>query len=202
MLLHEKLAPYRLVLASQSPRRRELLAGSGLPHDIEPVYEVEERWPAELTASEVPAYLSQLKSEALPRPLAANEILLCADTVVIIDGEILGKPSGRDEAVAMLHRLSGRIHTVVTGVTLRHPARSHTFMVGSSVHFRALTDAEITYYVDTYRPYDKAGAYGIQEWIGYVAIEGIEGSFYNVMGMPMQRLYVELNKFVDGLENR
>ena len=196
MLLHEKLQPYRLLLASQSPRRRELIAGSGIPFTLTERYECEEHYPATLPAEEVPAYLSRLKSEAYPTPLAANDILLTADTVVILEGEVLGKPKDREDALRMVARLAGNRHTVITGVTLRSASRSHTFSTASDVWFRPLSEEEIAYYVDTYRPFDKAGSYGIQEWIGYVGIERIDGSFYNVMGLPIQRLYVELEKFI------
>lgn len=202
MLLHEKLKDLRLLLASQSPRRRELLTGCGLPYELEPRYEVEELYPDTLPAEEVPLYLSRLKSEGLPRTLRPDEILLTADTVVSAAGEILGKPRSREEALRMLRMLSGRGHTVVTGVTLRSAERMHSFSARSEVFFRPLSEEELVYYVDTFRPYDKAGAYGIQEWIGYAAIERIEGSFYNVMGLPVQRLYVELEGFVDRMENR
>lgn len=197
MLLHKKLAPYRLLLASQSPRRRELMSGCGLPYELAPKFDCEERYPAELAAEEVPGYLSRLKSEAYPAPLAARDILLTADTVVVLDGEVLGKPRGRDEAVEMLGRLSARRHTVVSGVTFRTRERMHTFTAHTSVWFRRLEREEIDYYVDTFRPFDKAGSYGIQEWIGYAAIERIEGSFYNVMGLPIQKLYVELDQFLN-----
>lgn len=197
MLLHEKLAPYRLLLASQSPRRRELMSGCGLPYELAPKFDCEERYPAELAAEEVPGFLSRLKSEAYPAPLAARDILLTADTVVVLDGEVLGKPRGRDEAVEMLGRLSARRHTVVSGVTFRTRERMHTFTAHTSVWFRRLEREEIDYYVDTFRPFDKAGSYGIQEWIGYAAIERIEGSFYNVMGLPIQKLYVELDQFLN-----
>ncbi|MCI7140226.1 Maf family nucleotide pyrophosphatase [Alistipes sp.] len=197
MLLHEKLAPYRLLLASQSPRRRELMSGCGLPYELAPKFDCEESYPADLAAEEVPGYLSRLKSEAYPSPLAPQEILLTADTVVVLDGEVLGKPHGRDEAVEMLRRLSARRHTVVSGVTFRTPDRMHTFTARTSVWFRRLEREEIDYYVDTFRPFDKAGSYGIQEWIGYAAIERIEGSFYNVMGLPIQKLYVELDQFLN-----
>ena len=202
MLLHEKLKGFRLLLASQSPRRRELLAGSGLPCALEPRYEVEELYPDTLPAGEVPLYLSRLKSEGLPRPLEPDEILLTADTVVIAAGEILGKPRDREDALRMLRLLSGRGPTVESGVTLRSAERVHSFSASSEVFFRPLSEEELAYYVDTFRPYDKAGAYGIQEWIGYAAIERIEGSFYNVMGLPVQRLYVELEGFIDRMENR
>lgn len=196
MLLHERLRSRRLLLASQSPRRRELMTGCGIPFEPASCYACEERCPASLAAEEVPAYLSQLKSEAYPASLAPNDILLTADTVVLHDGEVLGKPRGRADAVAMLRRLSGCRHTVVTGVTLRTAGRRRTFSVRSDVWFRPLTDEEIAYYVDTFHPFDKAGSYGIQEWIGYAAIERIDGSFYNVMGLPVQRLYVELERFL------
>ena len=197
MLLHERLASRRLLLASQSPRRRELIAGCGLPHTLAPKYDCEERYPAGTPAEEVPLYLSRLKSEAYPEPLAAGDILLTADTVVVVEGEVMGKPRDRSDAIAMLRRLSGRRHTVVTGVTLRSTERTRTFGARSEVGFRPLSDEEIAYYVDTFRPFDKAGSYGIQEWIGYAAIERIDGSFYNVMGLPIQRVYVELEKLLD-----
>lgn len=197
MLLHEKLTPYRLLLASQSPRRRELLSGSGLRYEMAEKFEVEECYPADLKAEEVAGYLSHLKSEGYPHPLAENDILLTADTVVIAEGKILGKPHSREEALEMLSLLSGKGHTVITGVTLRSARKSTTFSAVSKVNFRPITPEEAAYYVDTFRPYDKAGSYGIQEWIGYVAIEGIEGSFFNVMGLPIQRVYVELEKFLD-----
>ena len=149
-----------------------------------------------MPAAEVAEYLSSLKSEAYPEPLGANDILLTADTVVIACNRILGKPADRAEAIEMITMLSGRDHEVVTGVTLRLAECVKSFSVVSKVRFRALLQEEIEYYVDTYRPFDKAGSYGIQEWIGYVGIEGIEGSFYNVMGLPVQRLYSELNDFI------
>ena len=196
MLLQEKLRPYRLLLASHSPRRRQLLRDCGLDYTLIDRYEVEERYPAELPPHEVPIYLSQLKSDAYPEPLAEGDILLTADTVVVAGGAILGKPHDRAEAAAMLRRLSGAEHHVITGVTLRTTQRRHSFAATTAVRFRTLADEEIAYYVDRFRPFDKAGGYGIQEWIGYVAIERIDGSFYNVMGLPVQRLYVELDRFV------
>lgn len=196
MLLHEKLAPYRLLLASQSPRRRELMTGCAIPYELAPRYDCDECYPSALAAEEVPAYLSRLKSEAYPAPLAPNELLLTADTVVILEGEVLGKPADRADALRMLARLSGNRHTVTTGVTLRSTERTHTFSSRSDVWFRSLSEEEIVHYVDHYQPFDKAGAYGIQEWIGYAAIERIDGSFYNVMGLPIQRVYVELEQFI------
>ncbi len=199
MLLHDKLAPYRLLLASQSPRRRELMSGCRLPYELASKYDCEERYPADLPAAEVPCYLARLKSHAFPAPLAPKEILLTADTVVIAADRILGKPHDRAEAVEMLRLLAGGCHTVVTGVTFRTSTREHSFSATSNVWFRPLSDEEIDFYIDTFQPYDKAGSYGIQEWIGYAAIERIEGSFYNVMGLPIQRVYTELEKFLDNL---
>ncbi len=193
------MAGRHLLLASRSPRRRELVAGLGLPYRIAEAYEVDEVWPEGLAHERVPEYLAALKADAFPRPLAPEEILLTADTVVLCDGRILGKPADRDDAVRMLGRLSGHRHTVVTGVGLRAADASRGFSVSTDVWFRALRKEEVEYYVDACAPYDKAGSYGIQEWIGYVGIERIDGSFYNVMGLPVQRLYTELDGFVDGL---
>ena len=196
MLLHELLKNYRLILASNSPRRRQLLADCGLAFECAPKFGCDERYPSDLPVREVAEYLSRLKSECCPIALGDKDILLTADTVVIVGDVILGKPSDAKYAKTMLRILSGRNHTVVTGVTLRSAGRSRSFSVASDVRFRNLSDEEIEYYVDEYKPFDKAGAYGIQEWIGYVAIEGIDGSFYNVMGLPVQRLYVELREFI------
>lgn len=195
MLLHDKLKPYRLILASQSPRRRELLAGSGLEFQLAERFECDESYPA-MPLTDVAEYLSRKKSDAYPVELAEQDILLTADTVVIACGEILGKPHSRDEAIAMLQTLSGATHEVATGVTLRTSTKSHSFTSVSKVRFRSLNREEIEYYVDNYHPMDKAGSYGIQEWIGYVGIEHIDGSFYNVMGLPIQRLYCELERFI------
>ena len=196
MLLHDKLKPYRLILASQSPRRRQLLADAGIEFELAPRFECEESFSEEMPAAEVAEYLANLKSEAYPESLGEKDILLTADTVVIACNRILGKPADRAEAIAMITMLSGCEHEVVTGVTLRSAEKVKRFSVSSKVHFRALSQEEIEYYVDTYKPFDKAGSYGIQEWIGYVGIEGIEGSFYNVMGLPVQRLYCELGEFI------
>mgnify|MGYP003303322909 CR=1 FL=1 len=196
MLLHDKLKPYRLILASQSPRRRQLLSDAGIEFILAPRFECKESFPATIPAGEVAEYLSHLKSKAYPEPLGEKDILLTADTVVIACGRILGKPTNREEAIEMIGMLSGCEHEVVTGVTLRSAERTNRFSVSTKVRFRTLTQEEIEYYVDTYKPFDKAGSYGIQEWIGYVGIEGIEGSFYNVMGLPVQRLYCELSELI------
>jgi septum formation protein len=196
VLIHKKLRPYRVILASGSPRRRQLLRDAGIDYELATGYEVEEIFPDSLPVEEVPAWLSELKSAAYPAPLTARELLITADTVVCLHGQLIGKPVDRADAVSILGRLSGNRHTVVTAVTLRTAGRKRTFSVRSDVFFRKLTGEEIDYYVDNYRPFDKAGAYGVQEWIGYVAIERIEGSFYNVMGLPVQRLYLELGEFI------
>ena len=196
MLLHDKLKNYRLILASQSPRRRQLLSDAGLEFTLADRFECDETYPQDMPAEDVAEYLSRLKSDAYPEPLADGDILLTADTVVIADNRVLGKPSDRAEAIEMISLLSGCDHEVITGCTLRTATRQRSFSVRSKVHFRALDREEIEYYVDCYRPFDKAGAYGIQEWIGYVGIEGIEGSFYNVMGLPVQRLYSILKEFI------
>lgn len=196
MLLHDKLKSYRLILASQSPRRRQLLSDAGIEFTLAERFECDETFPEDMPAEDVAEYLSVLKSEAYPQPLNEGDILLTADTVVVACGKILGKPADRDEAIEMIAMLSGREHEVITGCTLRTLACRRSFSVSSKVRFRKLEREEIEYYIDHYRPYDKAGAYGIQEWIGYVGIEGIVGSFYNVMGLPVQRVYNELNEFV------
>lgn len=196
MLLKDKLTSYRLLLASQSPRRRELMTACGLPYELAPNYDCKEIYPPTLPADEVPLYLSLLKSKSYPHLLTANDILLTADTVVVSNNTVLGKPHSRNDAADMLRRLSGKAHTVVSGVTFRTPDRVHSFEARTEVWFRPLTDEEIVYYIDSFRPYDKAGSYGIQEWIGYAAIERIEGSFYNVMGLPIQKLYIELDRFL------
>ena len=196
MLLAEKLKAYRLILASASPRRRQLLVGCGLPFVQAEPYDVSETYPAGMPAGEVPVYLARLKSDAYPLPLASFDILVTADTVVAVDDRILGKPADRGAAFAMLRALAGPRHRVVTGGTIGTPDRAVSYSSSTDVFLRSLSDEEIGHYVDTYAPYDKAGSYGIQEWIGYVGIERIEGSFYNVMGLPVQRLYVELDELI------
>ena len=199
MLLHQLLESYNLILASASPRRRQLLAECGLKFTLAEKFECDESFDSAMPCNQVAEYLSTLKSNAYPKSLETNDILLTADTVVIANNRILGKPADRADAIAMLSMLSGKSHTVITGVTIRTAERTHSFSVESRVNFREITTEEIDYYVDTYKPFDKAGAYGIQEWIGYVAIEGIEGSFFNVMGLPVQRLYVELTELLQSL---
>ena len=197
MLLKDKLKGRKLILASRSARRRQLLADAGLAFTLAGDYVCEEIYPPDLAAEAVPEYLANLKSEKYPWPLAMDEILVTADTGVIVGNCVLGKPADRDDAVRMLKTLSGREHRVVSGVTIRDMQRKVSFSSFTVVSFREMTGEEIGYYVDTYQPYDKAGAYGIQEWIGYVAIRRIEGSYFNVVGLPVQQLYVELDRFLD-----
>ena len=196
MLLQDRLKNYRLILASASPRRRELLAACDIDFTLAEKFECEECYPADLEADKVAEYLSQLKSNAYPHALAEGDILLTADTVVIAGGEILGKPKDNADAERMLKILSGATHKVVTGVTLRTTSRTISFSAESFVTFRTLENEEIKYYIEKYRPLDKAGAYGIQEWIGYTAIEGLQGSFYNVMGLPVQKVCIALKELV------
>ena len=196
MLLQDRLKDYRLILASASPRRRELLAACDLEFTLAEKFECEECYPADLEADKVAEYLSQLKSNAYPHALGEKDILLTADTVVILGDKILGKPHSAEEARDMIASLSGATHKVITGVTLRTAKQTISFSAESLVSFRTLEAEEVRYYVEKYRPLDKAGAYGIQEWIGYIGIEGIEGSFYNVMGLPVQHLYTTLKELI------
>lgn len=194
MLLHNKLADRNIILASGSPRRRELMAQADLKFTLADKYEIEEVFPESMPAHEVPAFLSLQKSLAYPLPLTDNDILITADTVVIAQGKVIGKPTDRGDAVKMIGIISGTMHEVVTGVTIRTTMKTIQFDALSKVWLRTLTLEEIEYYIDRYNPMDKAGAYGIQEWIGCTAIERIEGSFYNVMGLPIQTLYQTLKE--------
>lgn len=172
------------------------MSDCGLEFEVVSGREAEEVYPPEMPAEQVAEYLSGLKSEAWSDALTPGDILITADTVVVAAGQILGKPTDREDGIRMLGLLSGAEHTVITGVTLRTTDKCESFSCHSKVRFRTIEPDEVEYYLDTYCPFDKAGAYGIQEWIGYVAIEGIEGSFYNVMGLPIQMLYVKLKEFV------
>lgn len=191
----ENLDKFCVVLASGSPRRKELLGLLDLSFTVDTSHSVDEKVPDGMPARDVPGYLSRLKADAFPLSEADGRLVITADTVVILDGEVLGKPCDEEDAKAMLRRLSGRVQTVVTGVTVRTSERCESFCAESKVEFAELADAEIDYYVDRYKPLDKAGAYGIQEWIGAAAIRGISGSFYNVMGLPVHRLYDVLKSF-------
>lgn len=183
-----------IILASNSPRRRELLKMITSDFTIADSKEVDEVYPSSMAPEKVPQYLSQLKASAYLDDLSGDDVLITADTVVILDNEILGKPHSRDEAVEMLTKMQGRTHTVVTGVTLSTPSGWTSFSQNTEVDFDTLDSKEIEYYVDNFKPYDKAGAYGIQEWIGAAAIKGIRGSFYNVMGLPVHALYKALKE--------
>lgn len=180
----------KIILASASPRRKELLAGLDLNFEVKVIKGVSESYPEDLRAEEVPQYISREKAAAYQ--VAENELLLTADTVVVVNNTILGKPHDAADARRMLRLISGRTHQVVTGVTLTTAKAQKTFGVTTDVTFRQLTDDEIDYYITHYRPFDKAGAYGIQEWIGYVGVTSIHGSYYNVMGLPVQRIYQEI----------
>ena len=196
MLLNEKFRGTRIILGSGSPRRRELLAGLGLDFTVEPQTSFVENNEANLPTAEIAEYMAKGKPFG-HRALADDELLITSDTIVLIPDMdlVLGKPADRSEAIAMLESLSGRKHVVETGVCIRTNRKCVSFTAFSDVYFKSLTREEIEYYVDHFRPYDKAGSYGVQEWMGYAGITKIEGSFYNVMGLPVQRLYDELMKF-------
>jgi len=195
-MLRDKLKGFDIILASTSPRRRFLLEGIDLDFKIENGGDIDEIFDSSMDVQLVPEYLAELKSKEFARKLNDNEILITADTMVLCENEILGKPLDRQDAVGMLGKLSGKKHQVLTGVFIRSNYKSRSFTASTDVYFRDLSAKEIEYYVDNYKPYDKAGAYGAQEWIGYIAISRIEGSYFNVMGLPVQRLYLELKKFL------
>ena len=199
MLSH--LKKYEILLASNSPRRRELLAGLDIDYRVTALPEVDESYPDTLSGEEIPLYISQEKAAAYRRFMKDNTLLITADTIVWLDGKVYGKPRDIADAKAMLQALSGKTHTVITGVTLTSLQKQISFAVSTEVTFTALDDDEIDYYVETYRPLDKAGAYGVQEWIGYIGVTGLKGSYYNVMGLPIQRLYTELKKILEAVLN-
>jgi septum formation protein len=185
----------KIILASNSPRRRELLAGLGYDFEVRVIDGIDESYPHSLPADKVPQYIADRKAEAYT--VGNDEILITADTVVIVDDDVLGKPLDADDARRMLHVLSGKTHHVVTGVCIRTADQHRNFAVRTNVTFKKLSDDEIDHYIAHYRPFDKAGAYGIQEWIGYIGVTGIEGSYFNVMGLPVQRIYEELRTIED-----
>ncbi|MBO6097738.1 MAG: septum formation protein Maf [Bacteroidales bacterium] len=198
MDLHGK----HIILGSNSPRRRELLNGLDIDFEVDTKNNFEERFSPDTPYDQVPRLMAEGKSNGFHRPLKEDEILITADTMVILPasgdkpGEILGKPKDREDACRMLRDLSGREHHVTTAVTIRDAHKKQTFQVTTEVWFKSLTEEEITYYVDTYKPFDKAGAYAIQEWIGHVGITRIEGSYFNVVGFPVQRVYEALQAFI------
>lgn len=191
----DNLRKYNIVLASNSPRRRDLLAGLGIEFEVRVLPGIDESYPDNLPAHEIPLYIAAEKAEANRKVMRQGDLVITADTVVVCEGNALGKPADAAEARAMLELLSGKTHQVVTGVCLMSAERQRTFAVTTDVTFKELTANETEYYIQTYRPYDKAGAYGIQEWIGYIGVTGISGSFFNVMGLPVQRVYSELLLF-------
>lgn len=186
---------YKVILASNSPRRKELLAGLGIDFSVRIIKDIDESYPASLRGEDIPVFISGKKAEAYRRTMAEDELIITADTIVYDNDKVLGKPSSREEAINMLTELSGHAHEVITGVTICTRDKMKQFASTSKVFFDNLTAEEIEYYVDKYRPYDKAGSYGIQEWIGFVGVTRIEGSYFNVMGLPIQRLYKELKAF-------
>jgi septum formation protein len=194
-MLAQAIQNYQVVLVSQSPRRRELLKGLEINFEATSV-DADETYPAHLKGAEVPCYITQVKANAYKPLLQDNTLAITADTVVSIDGDILGKPNNKAEAMHMLRTLSGKKHQVITAVCVFTKQKEHLFYAVSEVYFKPLLDQEIEHYIDTYQPFDKAGSYGVQEWIGYIGIEKIVGSYYNVMGLPIQRLYQELLTFL------
>jgi len=185
---------YNYILASKSPRRQELLHNLGLQFEVR-IKETEENFPEDLNKEQIPVYLAQTKAAPFYEELNENDLLITADTIVWLEGKVLGKPENGTDAKQMLQSLSGREHQVISGVCLTSKNKQKSFYAVSNVQFKVLTDREIDFYVSQFSPFDKAGAYGIQEWIGAIGITHIEGSFYNVMGLPVQRLYEEIQKF-------
>lgn len=191
---------YHIILSSNSPRRKELLAGLDIDFEVRVLPDIDEDYPDGLPVGEIAQYIAREKAAAYQDSMAADELVITADTIVVLGNEVLGKPSDRSEAVSMLHKLSGRTHQVITGVCLTTLECQRDFSVVTDVTFKRLSDDEIAYYVDHYEPYDKAGSYGIQEWIGYIGVTALNGSYFNVMGLPVQRIYTEICKLcaIDG----
>ncbi len=191
----DNLKKYNIVLASNSPRRKELLQRMGVNFKVRTLFGIDESYPDSLRGEDIVRYISRNKAQAYRSSMAPNELLITADTIVYVEGEVMGKPKTAEQAKEMLHKLSGKSHQVITGVTIVTADRTENFGVTSQVKFAEITDEEINFYVDNYLPFDKAGAYGIQEWIGIVAVEEIKGSYFNVVGLPVQRLYQKLKTF-------
>lgn len=191
----KNLLSHKIILASNSPRRKELLAGLDVQFEVRVLKGIDESYPATLPTAEIAEYIAQKKAAAYRETIAADELVITADTIVVLGDEVLGKPKDAADAHRMLRELSGQTHQVITGVVLTTKERQEHFSVVSNVTFKELTDDEIGYYVETYKPMDKAGAYGIQEWIGYVGVTRLEGSYFNVMGLPVQRIYEALKRF-------
>ena len=193
-IMLDNLKKFNIVLASNSPRRKELMSGLGVDYVVKTLPDVDESYPDTLQGEEIPAYISREKAEAYQSMIEPDELLITADTIVWMNGEVLGKPKDREDAIRMLRKLSGASHQVITGVSLTTKGWQNSFTVTTDVTFAVLSEEEIVYYVDKYSPMDKAGAYGVQEWIGFIGVESISGSYYNVMGLPVQKLYRELIK--------
>ena len=186
---------YRYILASNSPRRKELLSGLDIDYVVRVLPDIEESYPADLPVEGVAEYIAKEKAAAYRKVMAVDELVITADTVVVVDDEILGKPKDEDDARRMLRLISGRSHQVITGVCLTTHDKQRAFSVCTDVTFKSLSEQEIDYYIQHYKPFDKAGAYGIQEWIGYIGVTSLHGSYFNVMGLPVQRIYSELQYF-------
>ena len=191
--------PYHIILASNSPRRKELLAGLDLQFEVRVLEDIDESYPNDLPTQKIAEFISKKKADAYVQTIADDELVITADTVVILGDEVMGKPHDEADAKRMLGELSGRTHQVTTGVTLSTRERQMSFSVVTNVTFKQLSSDEIDYYVRTYHPMDKAGAYGIQEWIGYIGVTALEGSYFNVMGLPVQRIYEALKTFCETL---
>lgn len=195
-MLLDELKQYKVILASNSPRRKELLGDLGIEFQVRTMKGIDESYPDDLPVLEIAEYISRKKAHAYKAEMHSGELIITADTVVILGDEVLGKPKDADDARRMLRELSGKTHKVVTGVTIVTADATRSFSAVSDVEFAELNDEDIDYYVDNYKPLDKAGAYGIQEWIGCMGVRNINGSFYNVMGLPLHRLYTELDKML------
>ena len=191
----DNLKKYSIILASGSPRRKELLSSIGIDYKVKVINGIDENYPANMKATDIPQFISRKKATAYKHDMSDGDLIITADTVVAVGDDILGKPKDKAEAVKMLNLLSGRKHQVITGVTVMTNSREETFATVSNVSVAKLSGEEIDYYIEKYKPYDKAGAYGIQEWIGMIGVTEIEGSFFNVMGLPVQRLYTLLKTF-------
>ena len=191
----DNLRNYDIILASNSPRRKELLQRLGLPFKVRTLFGVGESFPENLRGEDIALYIARKKAEAYKSSMSSKELLITADTIVCLDGVVMGKPYGAENAKTIPRQLSGRVHQVITGVTVLTQVKQESFAVTSHVKFANVTEDEIDYYVDNYLPFDKAGAYGIQEWFGLVAVEELRGSYFNVMGLPVQRLYTVLKHF-------
>lgn len=190
---NEKVLPnlkqYKIVLCSNSPRRKELMRGLGLDFQTRVIDGIDESYDKSLPGEDIAKIISEKKAESYKATMSSDELIITADTIVYVDGEVLGKPQDRLDAIRMLKMLSGKSHDVITGVCIQTQTKSTSFSVKTKVTFAQMTDDEINFYIDNHKPYDKAGAYGIQEWIGYIGVESIEGSYFNVMGLPVQKLY-------------